>query len=127
VVDVLPLFLAHLRMGGANVFDIVSDEVRVHSNAVLPERLVILRAGQRRQTEELEKVDRQFFLSAFPSIAKYSGHRSTSHLCQGRTWALLFNYFVGTREHCGSNFEAERLGGGRRIVLSGMLARVLQR
>ena len=30
---------------------------------------------------------------------------------QGRTWALLFNYFVGTREHCGRNFEAERLGG----------------
>jgi hypothetical protein len=23
--------------------------------------------------------------------------------------ALLFNYFVGTREDCGSNFEAERL------------------
>src|SRR5258708_20760530 len=49
-------------MGGANVFDMVSVEVRVHSNAVHPERLVILRAGQRRQTEELEKVDRQFFL-----------------------------------------------------------------
>src|SRR4051812_17148617 len=25
--------------------------------------------------------------------------------------SLLFNYFVGTREHCGRNFEAERLGG----------------
>jgi hypothetical protein len=25
--------------------------------------------------------------------------------------ALLFNCFVGTCEHCGSNFEAERLGG----------------
>jgi hypothetical protein len=48
------------------VFDIVSVEVRVHSNAVLPERLVILRAGQRRQTEELEKVDRQFFPFRFP-------------------------------------------------------------
>src|SRR6202162_829841 len=49
-------------MGGANVFDIVSVEVRVHSDAVHPKRLVILRAGQWRQTEKLEKVDRQFFL-----------------------------------------------------------------
>jgi hypothetical protein len=24
---------------------------------------------------------------------------------------LLFDYFVGAREHCGCNFEAERLGG----------------
>jgi hypothetical protein len=24
---------------------------------------------------------------------------------------LLFNYFVDTREHCGGNFEAARLGG----------------
>src|ERR1700722_3268251 len=46
-------------MGGADVFDIVFVEVRLHRDAVLPKRLVILRAGQRRQTEEFEKVDRQ--------------------------------------------------------------------
>src|SRR5947209_7239540 len=34
-----------------------------------------------------------------------------SVLCQDRTWALLFNYFVGARKHCGRNFEVERLGG----------------
>jgi hypothetical protein len=49
--------------------------------------------------------------SAYPRKPTFLGRVGMSQRCQGRTWPLLFNYFVGTREHCGSNFEAERLGG----------------
>ncbi len=50
--------------------------------------------------------------SALPLIADLHGKdRHFRKKCQDRTWALLFNCFVGAREHCGRNFEAERLGG----------------
>src|ERR1700730_13898848 len=62
VIDLLPLLVAHSGMGSADVFDVIFVEVRVHCDAVLPEHLMILRSGKRRQAEELEKVDRQFVL-----------------------------------------------------------------
>ena len=49
-------------MGRADVFDIVFVEVRLHCDAVFQCVSVVLRAGQRRQTEEFEKVDRQLIL-----------------------------------------------------------------
>ena len=49
-------------MRGADVLDVVFVEVGVHRDALLPEHLMILRAGQRRQAEELEDVERQLLL-----------------------------------------------------------------
>ena len=49
-------------MGGADVFYIVSVKVFVHCDAVFPERLMVLRAGQRRQTKKFKEVNRQLLL-----------------------------------------------------------------
>ena len=58
----LPLRLAHLAVRGADVLDVVDVEVRIHRSAGTPELLVVLRAGERRETEELDDVDRQLAL-----------------------------------------------------------------
>src|SRR5262245_54752830 len=50
-------------MGGAYVLHVVSIEVCIHRNAFVPKDLVVLRAGQRRQTEGLKRVERQLFLN----------------------------------------------------------------
>src|SRR5207247_2508771 len=47
----------------------------------------------------------------YPNKQTSSEPVGMSQKCQDRTWALLFNYFVGARKHCGRNFEVERLGG----------------
>ena len=44
------------------VMEIVLVEVGIHPYALLPQRLVVLRAGQRRQHEQLEDVERQLLL-----------------------------------------------------------------
>jgi hypothetical protein len=50
-------------------------------------------------------------LPIYPDKQTFSEPYGMSQRCQDRTWALLFNCFVGAREHFGRNFEAERLGG----------------
>src|SRR6516165_8587918 len=62
-IDCLPLFPAHARMRGADVLDIVFIEVRVHRDAFLPENLMVLRARQRCQAEELDDIERQLLLN----------------------------------------------------------------
>src|SRR5262249_19069 len=52
VIDRLPLPGGHSGVGGASVLRVVLVEVWIHHDAVRPKRLVVLRAGQRRQTEE---------------------------------------------------------------------------
>ena len=62
VVDALPLLLRHDRVTGADVLQIVNVHVRVHGDASCVEVLVVLRARQWRQAEELQDVDRQLLL-----------------------------------------------------------------
>jgi hypothetical protein len=52
-----------------------------------------------------------FLMSA---VTRKSGRRQDAPACPKVPEAdmgLLFYYFVGAREHCGCNFEAERIGG----------------
>ena len=62
LVDLVELRIAHLRVMHAAMMDVVLVEVRIHPDALLPQRLVILGAGQRRQDEQLEDVERQLLL-----------------------------------------------------------------
>src|SRR5258708_20037967 len=50
-------------MRGADMLDVVRVEVRLHRDALFPENLVILRARQWRQAEELNDIERQFLLN----------------------------------------------------------------
>ena len=78
-------------MGSADVFYIVSVKVWVHRDAVFPERLVILRAGKRRQTKEFEKVNRQFSLMIAISRLIVSGVcREAQDIPRNSQDALLF-------------------------------------
>jgi hypothetical protein len=54
-------------MRGADVLDVVV--VEIHRHAASPQRLMILRAGQRRQAEKLHDVDRQFALDDVDVVA----------------------------------------------------------
>ena len=58
----LPLFLGHLLVSGDDVLQLVLIHVRVHPDALGGQRLVVLGAGQGRQDEELQHVERQFLL-----------------------------------------------------------------
>src|SRR5262252_3079041 len=62
-IDRFPLLLAHARMRGTDVFDVVFVQVRLHRDALLPENLMILRARQWRQAKELDDIERQFLLN----------------------------------------------------------------
>ena len=64
-IDLLELRVAHLRMMHAAVMHVVLVEVGVHPDALLPQGLVILRAGQRREHEQLEDIERQLLLDDF--------------------------------------------------------------
>ena len=61
-IGLLKLRVGHLRMMHAAMMDVVLVEVGFHPYAPLPQGLVILRAGQRRQDEQLEDVERQLLL-----------------------------------------------------------------
>ena len=62
MVGLLPFRRAHLRMRDGDVLEVVFVEVGVHPDALVEERLVVLRAGQRRQHGEFEHIDRQLAL-----------------------------------------------------------------
>ena len=62
MIDRLPLLPAHRGVGSAGMFGVVSVEVRLQRHALAPEGLMVLRAGQRGQTEELDHVERQLLL-----------------------------------------------------------------
>ncbi len=61
----LPFGIAHARVMGNAVIEIVFVEIGIHPHLLAEQRLVILGAGQRRQKEELEEIDRQFALDDF--------------------------------------------------------------
>ena len=61
-IDRIPLFFAHSRVRGADVLGVIFVKIRVHRHAIFPQRLMVLRTGQRRQAEELDDVERKFFL-----------------------------------------------------------------
>ncbi len=61
-VGVLPFLVAHLRMMRDAVVEVVFVDVGVHPDALGEHLLVVFRARQRREEEELENVERQFAL-----------------------------------------------------------------
>ena len=64
VVDRLPLLpCSSWGAASAGMFHVVCVEVRLHRDALLPEDLMVLRAGQRGQAEELDDVERQLALN----------------------------------------------------------------
>src|SRR5262249_31451735 len=63
VIAFLPHVARHLRVVGDDVLKCESVEISVHVNALGSEYLVVLRARQRRQHEELEHDNRQLLLN----------------------------------------------------------------
>ena len=61
-IDLLELRVAHLRMMHAAMMHVVLVEVGIHPDALLPQGLVVFRARQRREHEQLEDVERQLLL-----------------------------------------------------------------
>ena len=61
-IGLLVFGVAHLGVMDDAVMQVVLVEVGVHPHALLPQRLVVLGAGQRRQHEQLEDVERQLLL-----------------------------------------------------------------
>ena len=61
-IGLLPFRVGHLGMMRDAVIEVVLVHVGVHPDPFLPQHLVVLRAGQRREEEELEDVERQFAL-----------------------------------------------------------------
>ena len=59
-VGVFPFRIRHLRMATDAMIEIVFVEIGIHPRALLQQHLVILGAGQRREEEEFENIDRQF-------------------------------------------------------------------
>ena len=62
-IDHFPLLPAHVRMSDADMLYVIPVEVRLHRGALFPEVLMILRARQRRQAEELDDIEGQFLLN----------------------------------------------------------------
>ena len=61
-VGALPLRMRHERMRGGDMIEVVLVHVRIDRRAGAVELEVVLRAGQRREIEELEQIDRQLAL-----------------------------------------------------------------
>src|SRR5215831_4202471 len=60
LIGALPLLLRHSRVRGGDVIEVVRVQVGVERHAGLYQPAVVLRARQRRETEKLQQVDRQF-------------------------------------------------------------------
>ena len=63
VIDPLPLVARHARVARGHVIQVVLVHVRVHPDAGFVQSLMIFGAGQRRQIEEFQQVNRQLFLN----------------------------------------------------------------
>jgi len=59
-IGTVPVRVGHDRMTRHPVVEVVFVEVGVHPGALLPQDLMVLGTGQRRQHEQLEHVERQF-------------------------------------------------------------------
>jgi len=62
VIGTVPVRAGHHRMMRHPIIEVVFVEVGVHPDALLPEDFVVLGAGERRQYEQLEHVERQLAL-----------------------------------------------------------------